>query len=87
MKQNARCVRWIALVACTLMASPAAPDDAVYQIVYGATLDPAAHRAEVRIAVRHFVLSLEERETRTHERVRTRPGILRREAGVRVERR
>ena len=52
MKQNARCVRWIALVACTLMGSPAAPDDAVYQIVYGATLDPAAHRAEVRIAVR-----------------------------------
>jgi hypothetical protein len=43
-----RTARWLALVVCALAASspvsPAAGDDTVYQIVYGATLDPAAHR-------------------------------------------
>lgn len=61
MKQIARFTRWTALIVCALlvrtsMASDAAPAsavvDSVYQIVYGATLVPATHRAEVRIAVR-----------------------------------
>ena len=55
MKQTARHARWVALMVWALtasQASPASPDDAVYQIVYGATLDPATQRAEVRIAVR-----------------------------------
>ncbi len=55
MKQNVLRARWIALVlfaATASNATPAETADATYEIVYGATLDPAAHRAEVRIAVR-----------------------------------
>src|SRR5678815_2850213 len=54
MKLNARCARWLALTVCALAVSDAvaAADDSTYQVVYGATLDPAGHRAEVRIAVR-----------------------------------
>jgi len=54
MKLNAPCARWLVLIVCALTASDAtvAADESVYQIVYGATLDPVTHRAEVRIAVR-----------------------------------
>ncbi len=43
-----RLIAW----ALTASGTALAADESVYQIVYGATLDPAAHRAEVRIAVR-----------------------------------
>ncbi len=55
MKQNVLRARWIALVLCAVAASHATPAetaDATYEVVYGATLDPAGRRAEVRIAVR-----------------------------------
>jgi hypothetical protein len=54
MKLNARCARWLGLIVWGLTGSDAAlaADESVYQIVYGAKLDPATQHAEVRIAVR-----------------------------------
>ncbi len=55
MKRIAQYARRIALLVCamaSLQSTRAASDDMVYQMVYGATLVPEMHRAEVRIAVR-----------------------------------